>query len=69
MKVETMPGGIHGRKVWVDMPHMADAYAGGVMRAELKQAWNALTEKRLAAESKNALEWSEKMSAWAAGGV
>lgn len=35
MKVETMPGGIHGRKVWVDMPHMADYFPGAVMRAEL----------------------------------
>jgi hypothetical protein len=33
--VEQFPGGIGGRKVWVDMPHMADQYPGGVMRAEL----------------------------------
>lgn len=32
---DAYPGGIGGRKVWVDMPHMADAFAGGVMRAEL----------------------------------
>ena len=30
-----MPGGIHGRKVWVDMPHMAGQFPGDVMRAEL----------------------------------
>ena len=33
--VEQFPGGVGGRKVWVDMPHMADQYPGGVMRAEL----------------------------------
>ena len=32
---DAFPGGIGGRKVWVDMPHMADHFPGGVMRAEL----------------------------------
>lgn len=32
---DAYPGGIGGRKVWVDMPHMADQFPGGVMRAEL----------------------------------
>ena len=31
----TSPSGISGRKVWVEMPHMADCFPGGVMFAEL----------------------------------
>ena len=32
---DRFPGGIGGRLCWVDMPHMADAFPGAVMRAEL----------------------------------